>query len=300
MKAAAFRYACPPSVAQVCALLAAGGGMAKPIAGGQSFGPMLNLRLAQPDSVVDLAALAALREVLDEGESIFIGAGVTHAAIEDGKIADPSGGLMPYVAANIAYRAVRNRGTLGGSLAHADPAADWVSTMLLLDAVYVIDGPSGTSGASAANPGRREVGSGDFMQAAFTTALREDEILAGVRIRKCSGTFSKNGSQSGSHGITRGTRFGYFKFCRKSGEFAEAIGAVLIDPARGVRRAVIGATASAPHLVRDVDAVLAGDAAAMVAEVRAAGCDEPYEFQMHLTALRRAVAMATAATANPP
>ncbi len=286
MKAAAFSYACPPSVAQVCALLAAGGGMAKPIAGGQSFGPMLNLRLAQPDSVVDLAALAALREVRDEGESIFIGAGVTHAAIEDGKIADPSGGLMPYVASNIAYRAVRNRGTIGGSLAHADPAADWVSTMLLLDAVYVIDGQDGS------NPGRREMASGDFMQAAFTTALREDEILAGVRIRKCS----ENGYQSGSQAITRGMRFGYFKFCRKSGEFAEAIGAVLIDPARGVRRAVIGATASAPHLVRDVDAVLAGDAAVMAAEVRAAGCDEPYEFQMHLAALRRAVAMATAVT----
>ena len=287
MKAAAFSYACPPSVAQVCALLAASGGMAKPMAGGQSFGPMLNLRLAQPDSVVDLAALAALREVRDEGESIFIGAGVTHATIEDRNITDPSQGLMPYVAANIAYRAVRNRGTIGGSLAHADPAADWVSTMRLLDAVYVIDGPSG----------RREVASGDFMQAAFTTALGEDEILCGVRIRKCS----ESDSQSGSHGITQGARFGYFKFCRKSGEFAEAIGAVLIDPARGVRRAVIGATASAPHLVANIDAVLAGDAAAMAAEVRAAGCDEPYEFQIHLAALRRAVAMATTATAaaNP-
>ena len=268
MKAAAFEYALPVSVAEVCALLAAGAGMAKPMAGGQSLGPMLNLRLAQPDSVVDLNAIAGLREVRDEGGAIFIGAAVTHAAIEDGRVADPTQGLLPYVAANIAYRAVRNRGTIGGSLAHADPAADWVNTMLLVDASYVIDGPRG----------RREVASGDFMQAAFTTTLGEDEILTGVRIAKCA----------------PGTRFGYFKFCRKVGEFAEAIAAVLLDPARKVRRAVVGATVGAPHLVRDIDGVLKGDAAAIAAEVRAAGCDEPYEFQTHCVALRRAVAQANA------
>ena len=266
MKAAAFEYALPASVAEACTLLAAGAGMAKPMAGGQSLGPMLNLRLAQPDSVVDLNAIADLREVRDEGSAIFIGAGVTHAAIEDSRVADPTQGLLPHVAANIAYRAVRNRGTIGGSLAHADPAADWVNTMLLVDATYVIDGPRG----------RREVASGDFMQAAFTTTLGEDEILAGVRIAKCA----------------PGTRFGYFKFCRKVGEFAEAIGAVLLDPARGVRRAVVGATAGAPHLVRDIDGVLRGDAATIAAEVRAAGCDEPYEFQMHAVALKRAIAQA--------
>ena len=268
MKAAAFEYALPVSVAEVCALLAAGAGMAKPMAGGQSLGPMLNLRLAQPDSVVDLNAIAGLREVRAEGGAIFIGAAVTHAAIEDGRVADPTQGLLPYVAANIAYRAVRNRGTIGGSLAHADPAADWVTTMLLVDASYVIDGPRG----------RREVASGDFMQAAFTTTLGEDEILTGVRIAKCA----------------PGTRFGYFKFCRKVGEFAEAIAAVLLDPARAVRRAVVGATVGAPHLVRDIDGVLKGDAAAIAAEVRAAGCDEPYEFQTHCVALRRAVAQANA------
>lgn len=268
MKAAAFEYILPATMAEACTLLAAGAGMSKPMAGGQSFGPMLNLRLAQPDSVVDLNAIAGQREVRDEGRAIFIGAGVTHAAIEDGRVADPTQGLLPHVASNIAYRAVRNRGTMGGSLAHADPAADWVNTMLLVDATYLIDGPRG----------RREVASGDFMQAAFTTTLGEDEILAGVRIAKCA----------------PGTRFGYFKFCRKVGEFAEAIGAVLLDPARGVRRAVVGATAGAPHLVRDIDGVLRGDAATIAAEVRAAGCDEPYEFQIHAVALKRAVAQANA------
>ena len=268
MKAAAFEYTRPATLAEACAQLLASGGMAKPMSGGQSFGPMLNLRLAQPESVIDLSAIAGLSEVRDEGHAMVIGAGVTHAAIEDGRIADPTCGLLPHVAANIAYRAVRNRGTIGGSLAHADPAADWVNTRLLLDAVYLIEGPSG----------RREVASGDFMQAAFSTALADDEILSGVRIAKCR----------------PGTTFGYYKFCRKVGEFAEAIGAVLLDPSRGVRRAVIGATAGAPHLVQNIAAVLAGDAVAIAAEVRAAGCDEPYEFQMHAVALKRAVSRANA------
>ena len=268
MKAAAFDYLQPATLAEAASLLAAGAGMAKAIAGGQSLGPMLNLRLAQPAALVDLAGIGAAATARDLGDAVLIGAGVTHAAIEDGRVPDPSRGLMPRVASNIAYRAVRNRGTIGGSLAHADPAADWVSTMRLLDAVYLIEGPGGS----------REVASGAFMQAAFTTALGEDEVLAGVRIARLSPT----------------ARFGYFKFCRKVGEFAEAIGAVLLDPSRGVRRAVIGATAGAPHLVADIDAVLAGDTAALTAEVHAAGCDEPYEIQMHSTALKRAIAEARA------
>jgi CO/xanthine dehydrogenase FAD-binding subunit len=178
---------------------------------------MLNLRLAQPDSLVDLSGIASLVRASDLGSAVFIGAGVTHAAIEDGKVPDPTHGLLRRVASRIAYRAVRNRGTIGGSLAHADPAADWVNTMLLVDATYLIDGPASS----------REVASGDFMQAAFTTALGESDVLIGVRIAKYSPT----------------ARFGYFKFCRKVGEFAEAIGAVAIDPARGVRRAIIGALA---------------------------------------------------------
>jgi carbon-monoxide dehydrogenase medium subunit len=229
---------------------------------------MLNLRLAQPGSLVDLAGIGVFGKASDLGDAVFVGAGVTHAAIEDGLVPDPTHGLMRRVASRIAYRAVRNRGTIGGSLAHADPAADWVNTLRLVDAVYVIEGPQG----------RREVASGDFMQAAFTTALGESDVLAGVRISKFSSS----------------ARFGFFKFCRKVGEFAEAIGAVALDPVRGVRRAVIGATAGAPHLVVDIDAVLAGDNAAIEAEVRAAGCDEPYEIQLHVVALKRAVAEAMA------
>ena len=264
MKAAAFDYVRPRDVGE--ALSALKGNDAKPIAGGQSLGPMLNLRLARPKLLVDVSRIQSLRQIQDEGEAWRIGAAVTHAELEDRALA----GCEPLasVARAVAYRAVRNRGTLGGSLAHADPAADWVTTMRVLDAVYVIEG----------SRGRREIASGDFMQAAFTTVLAADDVLVGVRIAKCS----------------TGTRFGYFKFCRKVGEFAEAIGAVLLDPARGVRRAVIGATAGTPYLVQDIEGVLVASQASIEKEVRAAGCAEPYEFQMHAVALKRAVAQALA------
>ena len=90
---------------------------------------MLNLRLAQPALLVDVRGLPELAEVRDERDAVFIGACTTHAAIEDGRVPDPTGGFLREVARGIAYRAVRNRGTIGGSLAHADPAADWVSAM---------------------------------------------------------------------------------------------------------------------------------------------------------------------------
>jgi len=101
MKSASFDYSRPHSVAEACGLLAAGEELAKPMAGGQSLGPMLNLRLAQPAAVIDLGAIEGLREAREEGDAVFLGAQVTHAAIEDRRVADPSQGLMPSVAANI-------------------------------------------------------------------------------------------------------------------------------------------------------------------------------------------------------
>jgi aerobic carbon-monoxide dehydrogenase medium subunit len=272
MKAASFQYQRPIAMDQLFASLQSNasveGSSSKFIAGGQSLGPMLNLRLGQPSHVVDLAAIASLKEVKDEGSSVFIGAGITHAALEDGHHIDPSRGLIPLVASNIAYRAVRNRGTIGGSLVHADPAADWVSVMRLLDATYLIVGRTGT----------RMVKSENFMKSAFTTCLNEDEILMGVSISKCS----------------TNAKHGYFKFCRKVGEFAQAIGAVLIDPDRHIVRLVIGATAGAPYLLSDTKTILSNDALASDRAINealhAAGIHEPYEFQTHKTALKRAIA----------
>src|SRR5262249_60008773 len=112
-------------------------------AGGQSLMAMMNLRLATPGLLIDIARLPELVAVADDADAVTLGACVTHAQIEDGRIADPSRGLMPRVAATLAYRAIRNRGTIGGSLALSDPAAEWPAVLTALDAEIMISGPSG-------------------------------------------------------------------------------------------------------------------------------------------------------------
>lgn len=121
MKPAAFDYERPQSVADACALLAREDVIAKPLAGGQSLGPMLNMRLAQPELLVDLTRIPEMHRVETAGNAMEIGACVTHSELEDGCVPGVTGNVLAGVAANIAYRAVRNRGTVGGSLAHADP-----------------------------------------------------------------------------------------------------------------------------------------------------------------------------------
>lgn len=265
MKPAPFEFHACQDVGQALALLAAGDGVAKVAGGTQSLGPMLNLRLAQPSQLVDVSRLEALRGYVLQGETLRIGAAVTHARIEDGQLPDVTRGLLPKVAAGIAYRAVRNRGTVGGSLAHADPAADWVSTMSLLDATLVLQGSAG----------ERRMQPAEFFQGPFTTALGEDELLVAVEVR----CFSPR------------SRWAYRKVCRKPGEFAEAIAAVWVDPARGIARAVLGALSGMPRVIE-------GNAALAALRTRAgveraldeAGIEEPYERQLHTAMLRRALA----------
>jgi carbon-monoxide dehydrogenase medium subunit len=218
MKAAAFELANPATLAQAAGLLARPGTMA--MAGGQSLGPMLNLRLARPALLVRLAGIEGLAGASQDAQSVMLGALVTHAAIADGRAPDPGQGVLARVAEGIAYRAVRNRGTIGGSLCHADPAADWVTVLTAL-------------GAVALTSGGRAVPVEDFISAAFRTVLRPGEMLTAVRIPK----------------LRPGARWGYVKACRKPGEFAHAMTAVLIDDAG--MRLVIGATGGRPILLRD-------------------------------------------------
>jgi carbon-monoxide dehydrogenase medium subunit len=263
VKAAKFAYEKPRDLGAALALLAGAGGDAKVIAGGQSLGPMLNLRLAQPALLVDVRGLPELAEVRDEGDRVFIGACTTHAAIEDGRVPDPTQGFLRKVARGIAYRAVRNRGTVGGSLAHADPAADWVSAMAVLDAGIVVRSQNG----------ERVVPAADFVLGIMSTALGEGEILAGVRVPKLSPR----------------ARWSYWKYCRKTGEFAEAIGAFVVDPERNWWRGVMGATEGAPVVIPDARAF---DPAAVAAEAHEPGT---YEHQVHAVALQRAAAQLQAA-----
>lgn len=272
MKPVAFDYERPDDLAAAVKLLAGNNGTAKVMAGGQSLGPMLNLRLAQPQLVIDVRGIRELHQVSADDGSVVLGSCITHAAIEDGKVPEVTRGLMREVAANIAYRAVRNRGTIGGSLCHADPAADWVSVLPLLSAVALIEGPEG----------RREVEAERFMTGPFSTVLAENEILVALRIPRLSAR----------------ARWGHYKFCRKPGEFAEAIGAVLVDPDRDLCRAVIGATHGAPHVIEAAYFLADGfDSERALAAIDAAGLtDDPYERQIHHTALKRAALRLPAAT----
>src|SRR5688572_461134 len=144
MKSAPFDYARPQTVAEASALLAQDGVTAAAIAGGQSLVPMLSLRVAHIDLLVDLSRLEELQDVSETPACLRIGALTTHAAIEDGGVPDRFGGLLRRVANTISYRAVRNHGTIGGSIALADPAADWPGCLVALGASVRIAGLSGT------------------------------------------------------------------------------------------------------------------------------------------------------------
>ena len=262
MKAAAFDYACPASVAEAIGLLAAGDGDARIIAGGQSLGPMLNLRLAQPATLVDIRRIPELRVVRAEGDAVVLGAGVTHAEIEDG--AAPAVRWLAEVARGIAFRPVRNRGTLGGSLAHADPAADWPSVLMALGASVEI--------ASAA--GVRTCPLDSFFLGAYATVVGPDELVQSVRVPIPS----------------KDTRFGYYKFCLRVGEFAEASAAVCVDPARGRTRIVIGALDGAPALIGPLPGAAAGDGALRAAVAMAAPDRDDEALHLSCVAVRRALA----------
>lgn len=223
MKPVDFRIIPATTLAAASAALAAG---ARGIAGGQSLMPMLNLRLVRPDSLTPLLPLGALHGVDHDEETVTIGAATTHAFIADGCGPAFADGILPRIAAGIAYRAVRNRGTIGGSLCHADPAADWLTTLTALGAVACTSHPDGG----------REIPLAAWTIGAFQTVLRPGEILRAIRIPR----------------PPPGCRWAYRKTCRKPGEFSQAMAAVIVDPA-GRRRAVIGALGTHPLVLEGAD-----------------------------------------------
>jgi carbon-monoxide dehydrogenase medium subunit len=231
MKPVAFAIARPSSL-QEAAKLVSGNSAARIIAGGQSLGPMLNLRLAQPNLLIDITGIPELTHVENDAESLTLGACVTTADVEDGRIGAETLPMLAQIAGRIAYRAVRNRGTVGGSLCHADPAADWIAALAALGADAIV-----TDGAH-----QRIVPIPHLMRGAFETDINPVEILRAIRIPKPSPR----------------ARWGYYKVCRRAGEFALAIGAVYSDPERGVFRAVIGATSGPPLVVADASAIFDG------------------------------------------
>ena len=281
MKAAPFSYQRPTALPEALDALADTASSA--ISGGQSLGPMLNLRLARPPALVDIRRLELLRTSRIEDGRLHLGAAVTHAEIEDGLVPDTTHGMLPQVARGIAYRAIRNRGTLGGSLAHCDPAADWLNCLLALGARLHL--------ASAG--GRRTLMIEDFARGAYSTALTPGEVLVSVELPA----------------FTPALRWGYYKICAKVGEFADAIGAIAIDPGIGHCRLVIGAVETRPVLVSEPDGWIDGSrtggaAADTAAADRVAAFEalvaqhfpaqDPVFIHRHAVALARAIAQMNA------
>jgi carbon-monoxide dehydrogenase medium subunit len=171
MKPRAFDYKRAASVEEACCLLA-GSGDARVIAGGQSLVPMMNLRLVSPELLVDIGGLDELRTVTLTDEALHIGALVRHRQVETDSLVARHVPLLTSAVRHVAHQAVRNRGTLGGSLCHADPAAEFPACMLVLEATMHV----------ASATAERHVAAGDFFHGMFATALQPGEMLTGVSI----------------------------------------------------------------------------------------------------------------------
>jgi carbon-monoxide dehydrogenase medium subunit len=234
---AKFDYVRPGSVDEAVRALADGGDDAKIIAGGQSLLPLLRLRLAYPELLVDLARLDELRGVTDAGDSLLIGARTTLYQLVHDPLVTGHCGLLAQATSTVADPAVRHRGTLGGALAHADPAGDLPAVALALEATMIARGPGG----------EREVPAADFFVDYLTTSLEPDEILTGVRVPK----------------LGAGWGYRYEKFHRTAQSWATVGAAALVRRSNGsVAEARIGLTNMGPVPVR-----------ARAAEGAAAGVD---------------------------
>ncbi|WP_170565493.1 FAD binding domain-containing protein [Ruegeria atlantica] len=230
MKSSPFDHVFVDTVDQAVALLADTSCYSKLLAGGQTLGPMMNLRLVHVERLVDISRIASLKEARVEEDDFVVGGGVRHCDFEDGTVGDATQGLMRRVASGIAYRAVRNRGTIGGSLAHSDSAAEWPNVMAALDAKVMLLGPKGT----------RTLPFAEFGHGALHTDLASDEIIVSVSLPQLSDD----------------ARWGFHKECQKVGEFGEAIAVVVLDPARNLFSAVVGGVELFPRKLVNTSAYL--------------------------------------------
>ncbi|MFE9097365.1 FAD binding domain-containing protein [Streptomyces sp. NPDC007264] len=242
----AFAYARPATVEEAVRTLADSGDEAKVLAGGQSLLPLLRLRLTFPELVVDVGRIPGLRGVREDGDALVIGALTTHHEVVRDPLVRRHAGLLAAATATVADPAVRHRGTLGGSLAHADPAGDLPAVALALDAELVAVGPQG----------RRTVPAREFFADYLQTALRPDELLVEVRVPK-----------------TDGWGFHYEKFNRVAQAWAVVGVAALVRRDDGhIAEARIGLTNMGPTPLRATatEAALAGAPVAADAVARAA------------------------------
>lgn len=280
----AFEYHAPRSVGEAIGLLGSLGPDAKLLAGGHSLLPMMKLRFAQPAHLIDLNRIAELRGIRDDGDSIVIGAMTVENDLIASDLLQRRVPLLPEAAKLIADPQVRNRGTLGGDIAHGDPGNDHPAISLALDAQFTLQGPSGL----------RTVAANAFFFGTYMTALAEDEILTSIRVPA----------------FAQGTGWAYEKLKRKTGDWATAGAAVVLRLDGGaVRHARVALTNVAPMAIRvpDAEAALLGQpvseasiaAAARAAMVAAEPAEDlrgdiAYKTAMAGQMVKRAIAKAAA------
>lgn len=210
MKAPAFAYAKPPTLAEALALLAHHGDDAKLLAGGQSLVATLNMRLSSPAILIDVTGLPGLGDIALAGAALRIGALTTHRQIEHSKLVAECVPLLAQAAPHIAHVAIRNSGTIGGSIAFADPAAEWPACALAMDATFVLAAPAG----------ERKVPARAFFQGLYTTAMGAGEMLTAIE-------FPILGS---------GYRSAFLELARRHGDYAIAGVAAVAQVEAGVLR----------------------------------------------------------------
>lgn len=245
MKAAAFDYVKPRSLDQVLSLLQEHGDDARLLAGGQTLMATLNMRLSEPRLVIDITGIEALRGISVQGGVLRIGALATHTEIEHSPLVAQHAPLLKAAAPHIAHRAIRNSGTWGGSIAYADPAAEWPTCLLALGGTVIAQGPDG----------ERRIAADDFFQGLYTTALEPDEVLVASEIPVAGADHW----------------FGFQELARRHGDYA-IVGMAATAKRQGgalrdVRVVLLGVDA-VPLRVRAAEAVLEGQApdAARVAQ----------------------------------
>jgi carbon-monoxide dehydrogenase medium subunit len=235
MKLPPFEYACPTTLSEAVALLASRDGDAKALAGGQSLVPMMAFRVASPALVVDLRKLAELRQIKIGPDGVTLGAMVRWREILDHKTLRTAHPLLVAAVEHVAHYQIRNRGTVGGSIAHADPAAEMPGIVVTCEAQIAVTGKSGA----------RTIRAGDFFQGPLMTALKADEIITEIRLPAWPAK----------------RRWGFQEFARRRGDFAMAAAAVFYDEDGGkAKNAHVGAigVADTPLRLTAAEAALNG------------------------------------------
>ncbi|MGA0879069.1 MAG: FAD binding domain-containing protein [Ilumatobacteraceae bacterium] len=271
---AAFDYVRAGSAAEAISLIGEHGSDAKFLAGGHSLLPLMKLRLAQPSVLVDIGRIKDLSYIKDAGDHIAIGALTRHMDVEKSPVLAQHAPLLAHAAGHVGDPQVRHRGTIGGSIAHADPASDLPATTLALGATYVVQGPGGT----------REIAATDFYRGFLESALEADEMLTEIKVPKMNGA-----------------GWSFQKFNRRAQDWAiVGVAAWRKNGSAGVALVNMGQT---PILASQVSSALAGGASIADAAELAAADAEPsadnnasVEYRTHLAKVlvRRALEEASA------